>query len=329
VKLGGFYYADTNGVVMSEELTQNQLSWSDQTLQQMIMALKSKREYRELKGFLRSRIEDADPCCSVNRPKLWNELGLVFLEEDNPEEADLCFVEALKIDHANVTAAYNMANIKLHHGLFDKAIDLYERVLVMEPDFVGAQINKALCLLYSERCEDARPLFEQAASMQPGNHPANYWAGEISLRLGDFAVALPFFKQAYALQTNHFETVNGYAMTLLGAEQYEEAAAICDQSLMSVGPSVVALRTKSDAMLALNKVQDAVLCHLDIAYLDLDARDAIVSRLQALYEEDKAKFQEYKKYMMDRSPEFEPLLSVVRQYEGVAENQAEDCHGAC
>lgn len=302
---------------MSVIVKEEQSSWSEQELIQAVIKLKSDQNNEKLKSFLHDRIESSDSCCRSNRGKLWNELGLVMLGEENLSDADHCFSEALKIDPLDVSAVYNQANIALHQDSFDKAIGLYERALLVEPDFVGALFNLALCFLYSSQYWSAQPLFKRAATLQPDNHSANYWAAETFLRTESFKEALPYFEQAYALSSDHFETVNGYAMALHGAGSYEQAISVCDSSLMSLGPSVIALRTKADAMIALDRMHEAALCHLDIAHIDLDARDTIVIRLQALYLSDPEKFAKYKDFMLDRSPGFEPLLSVVRQYEDV------------
>lgn len=303
---------------MSAIVKEEQFSWTEQELMQAVIKLKEGQNNEELKKFLYGLIESSDSCCRSNRGKLWNELGLAMLAEEGMGDAEQCFSEALKIDPLDVSAVYNQANIALHQDSFDKAIGLYERALLIEPDFIGALFNLGLCFLYSHQYKAAQPCFEGAATLQPDNHSANYWAAETFLRTESFNEALPYFKQAYKLSPEHFETISGYAMALHGAGSYEQAISVCDNSLMSLGPSVIALRTKADAMIALNRMHEAALCHLDIAHIDLDARDTIVSRLQALHLSDPEKFSKYKDFMLDRSPGFEPLLSVIRQYGDVA-----------
>jgi tetratricopeptide (TPR) repeat protein len=306
---------------MSANVNQEQIAWDEQGLKQAIIELKS-GETAELISFLRERIEDSDACCYTHRTNLLNELGLVMLDEEDVQQAEFCFSEALKIDPMAVSAAYNLANLALHNDDFDKAIGLYERVILVQPVFVGAQFNLALCYLYSDQIEKAQGHFVRAANIQPDFHNANYWAGETLLRKNSFVESAIYFKQAYKLNPNHFETVNGYAMALNGAGEHDQAIEICDKSLQALGPSVVSLRTKADAMLALDRVQEAVLCHLDIAHIDLDARDLIVSRLQALHQQNLDQFERYKDFMLDRNPQFEPLLAVIRQFE----NSSTDCH---
>ncbi|SEA71447.1 Tfp pilus assembly protein PilF [Desulfuromusa kysingii] len=300
--------------------------WNEDELKQAIIDLKSNQCQQDLKRFLSDRIEDPDPCCCSKRAKLWNELGLAMLSEENIEQADLCFTEALKIDPMDISAVYNLANVSLQQGSFERANGLYERVLLAEPDFFGAVFNLALSYLYSDQYEKAQPLFVRAATLQPDNHSAHYWAAETLLRSRSFAASLTYFKQAYALNPNHFETVNGYAMALHQAGHNAEAISICDSSLMNLGPSVVSLRTKADALIELDRIDEAALCHLDIAHIDLDSRDTIVSRLQALYRQSPQKFTCYRNFMLDRAPSFEPLLSVIKEFEAQQTAEVNHCH---
>jgi len=284
--------------------------WTEEDLCRSITELKSQQKHSELNCFLRERIADKDSFCTANRTRLWNELGLSMLQqEDIPQAAD-CFQESLQIDPDNSTALYNLANLALHQKDFESALQQYGAVLKSDAEHFGALFNSALCHVYSDDIDSALPLFVKAGKIKPEDARLQFWAGECLLHSGRHKEALPFFKRAYSLNPRHFESAQGLAITLLETQRYEDAVEICDSNLMSFGPSILPLRVKGDALLALDRIDDAVLCHLDMAHLDLDARDFLVSRIKKMATEEPTKMSQYKRSMHERCPDFEGMLSI-------------------
>ena len=89
---------------------------------------------------------------------------------------------------------------------------------------------------------------------------------------------------------------------------------------MTFGPSILSLRIKGDALLALDRIDDAVLCHLDMAHIDIDSRDFLVSRIKKMAAEEPGKMNQYRSSMLERCPDFEPILSISLESQALSEN---------
>lgn len=286
--------------------------WTEQNLGQSLLDLKAQHDTTKLISFLEERIADEHPVSTSNRAKLWNELGLAMLGQENQPQAENCFQEALKVDPEQSNARYNLATLMLQQDQLQAALEHYQLLLEVEPDHFPALFNAALCHTHSNNIETARPLFLRAAKIEPDNSSAQFWAGESLIYSGHYSEATPYFERAYALNPQHFETVIGYAATLLETKQFSKAVSLCDQALMSFGPAVLPLQIKADALLALDRVDEATMCHLDLHHIDLDSRDFLVTRIRRLETEEPEKMDQYAKIILERNPGFEEILSTGR-----------------
>ena len=110
----------------------------------------------------------------------------------------------------------------------------------------------------------------KAAKLRPENGHLQFLTGETLLQTGRAKEALPFFRSAQKQNHGHFETTMGLAISLLETQGYDEAIIICEQALMTFGPAMLPLQIKGDALLAINRIEKAVQCHIDLVSLDLD-----------------------------------------------------------
>ena len=64
-----------------------------------------------------------------------NKLGVVFARGSKREEAKRCFTEALKHDAYLVHAQNNLGNIAREEGELERAIEYYQKAILIDPDF--------------------------------------------------------------------------------------------------------------------------------------------------------------------------------------------------
>jgi tetratricopeptide (TPR) repeat protein len=62
----------------------------------------------------------------------------------------------------------NIHAVGHHHGRIREALALYERVLLLKPDFADAHNNLGVALTQLGRIHDAREHFERAVALNPG-----------------------------------------------------------------------------------------------------------------------------------------------------------------
>ena len=293
---------------MQQTLMNEQIAWTEGMLAREIAGYKNCPDPFTLETFLLERLEDEDPCCISCRPRFWNEFGLMMLNQEKVDEAVDSFTKALEIEPANETALYNLATISMKENDLPAALKNYEAVLLENPDHYNALFNAGLCHLYGEDKEASLSFFMQVAALRPEDGQAQYLTGEILMQLGRAGEALPYFRLAYKENHGHFETSMGLAITLLKTGNFQETISVCDQALLVFGAATLPLQVKGDAMLALERFDEAVMCHSDLCRLDLDIRDFVVSRLRQLAEEDPASFTAYSAVVHEIFPEFESIL---------------------
>ncbi len=86
----------------------------------------------------------------------------------------------------------------------------------------------------------------------------------------------------------------------------------CNQALMTFGPAALLLQIKGDALIEMDRIEEAVSCHLDLCNMDLDIRDFVVVRIQKLKERNPEGFRRYAtKTVSDKYPHFETILGTA------------------
>jgi tetratricopeptide (TPR) repeat protein len=238
-----------------------------------------------------------------------------MLREENVGMAEEYFNNSLALEPDNRTALFNLGTLLMQQGDLTGALKKYKVIMSKQPDNFDALFNSGLCHLYRENKEAAAAFFIQAADLRPNDGQAQYLAGEMLLQLGQARKALPYFRLAYKENPGHFETTQGFAISLLQTESYNEAVVVCDAALLNFGAATLPLQVKGDAMLALGRYEEAVMCHIDLCNLDLDIRDFVIARLQRLATADPAAFMAYSTAVHDLFPSFESILKTVQTKE--------------
>ena len=282
--------------------------WTDKSLGHQIHSFREKKDLPGLVQFLEARLVDESPCCVKNRPRFWNELGMCRINTEEMELAQTCFENALKIAPDYTAARYNLATFAMQTGDIQTAIKLYDTILTIHPDHFNTLFNAGICYEQTEQNENALSMFTKAAQLKPEDGQVQFLAGESLLQAGRAMEALPYFEKAHSLNHGHFESTQGYAISLLELKDFHQALIICDQALLTYGPAVLPLQVKGDALLALNRIEEAVQCHIDLINLDLDVRDFLVTRIKKMAEVEPQTHKQYTDTVMDKYPEYRAIL---------------------
>lgn len=288
--------------------------WTEETLGAAIQDFKSGADDAALNSFLNDRLEDEDRFCLASRDRLWNELGLSKIHQEMVEQAAVCFENALMLSPDYAAARYNLATLDMHRGDLGKALERYEGILASHPDHFDALINAGLCHVYADDKENALPLFIKAAEICPDHGQANFLAGETLLQAGRAKTALPFFEAACRINHGHFESLSGLAIAQLKADLAKNCVITCDQALMTFGTATLPLQVKADALIEMDRIEEAVQCHADICRLDLDIRDFVVTRIRELSTQEPERYKVYTALVKEKFPELESLLGTALEY---------------
>jgi len=282
--------------------------WTEDSLGCKIHFIKENKDVPGLIQFLEIRLADESPCCVKNRPRFWNELGMCRINQENFELAETCFENALQITPDYDAAQYNLATFAMEAGDLLKAIRLYDHLLANHPDHFNALFNAGICHSQNEQKKNAISMFVKAATLKPDHGHVQFLTGETLLQAGRAVEALPYFEKAHTLNHGHFESTQGFAISLLESGNFKQALIICDQALLTHGPAMLPLQIKGDALLALNRIEEAVQCHIDLINLDLDVRDFLVTRIKTMAEKEPDIHKKYIAIVMDKYREYKTVL---------------------
>ncbi len=83
---------------------------------------------------------------------------------------------------------------------FDKALELFEKVLEMDPRHVKAMEGKVAILMQRDQFDEAKRLLEKAIEIEPENPRLYYRLGQIYYREKDLDKALELFTKAIDIE---------------------------------------------------------------------------------------------------------------------------------
>ena len=106
---------------------------------------------------------------------------------------------------------------------FDRAADLYRKILAIQPDLTEAEVNLGLTLHLAGNLKDAITSFEHVLKHHPDLFAPNFLAGMDYLKLDDPAHAIPYLEQATKEKPDQVEPLIGLANANLQTGRFAEA----------------------------------------------------------------------------------------------------------
>ena len=130
-------------------------------------------------------------------------LGIIHTKHKDFSGAQTELERAVRMDPLNASANFYLADLLRMKGATDQAIELYNRALEINPEFVYA-LN-GLGMTYAALKDDAKAMkyFEQAVKMQPQNPPGYFNLAVELERAGRTKEALAAYKKFLMLGTGN------------------------------------------------------------------------------------------------------------------------------
>lgn len=286
-------------------MNQVQKSTTDYQLGERICQLKEQQAYRELVDYLVEEISSGEISLDL-QAKAYNELGLAHLQLDDPTEAEKAFLSAIECSPKSINPKFNRANIALYAQQYALALELYREILRIDTEHVGARYHAGLCCAMTGQQHEALSYFEASAKASSHSMGPNFWAGETLLAVKQFERALPYFLQAVAITPDHPESRRGVAICQFELGEYEDCIEQCNELITSGdGAEYLAFQIKGDALIEMGKIEAAAMCHLELAFLDFDARDYLVMRARELDKQHPEYAAEYVTFLLSSIPELD------------------------
>ena len=160
----------------------------------------------------------------------WNNLGLVYLQTRQDDQAIVCFQKQIEVNPYDEFAYNNLGRVYWQERKYDEAVKAFSKQLENNPLDKFAHAN--LGAMYAEwhKYDLAVPELEKAASLSPESAELQVSLGDAYLNLGQEDKALAAFDHAVELQASPLVWNNiAYQLSLKKthldrAQQYAESA---------------------------------------------------------------------------------------------------------
>jgi tetratricopeptide (TPR) repeat protein len=158
-------------------------------------------------------------------------LGVVYLQRGMPELSERQLGLALRINPGSA-AAHHSRGLALRALRFHaRALDCYDKAVLLKPDFAAAHCNRGIVLLDLMRPDDAIASFDRAIALDPGSAAAHFHRGNALLRAMRVDDALACFDAAISCDPNHFQAFNNRGNAFRELNRLEDAIASYEMAI--------------------------------------------------------------------------------------------------
>lgn len=126
-------------------------------------------------------------------------LGLTQQENDNIEEAIICYEDAININPKEVFAYLNLALLHKKNKNFDKAIKVYQQAIINNPNNHFILSNLGNLFYLQKKYDDAVMCHEKAVKIKPDSVIAHYNFGNTLYHAGRFDEAEEIYNKTISL----------------------------------------------------------------------------------------------------------------------------------
>ena len=153
----------------------------------------------------------------------WTMVGAINGELGQFDEAIACCQKAVSIKPDYAKAHYNLAQVYMHQGYLEKAIDGYQAVLRKSPRHAESLNNIGYALETLQRPEEAIKYFRSAIHAKPDYIDALYNLAFLQYKLGQFSEAVSSFEKALKISPRDIKIIMGLALSYQGSDLLEQS----------------------------------------------------------------------------------------------------------
>lgn len=191
-------------------------------------------------------------------PELWFNLGNLWQQLQNRDEAETAYRRALQLKADFFQAHLNLANSLRDRGMEEEAVAHYRQVIALKPDFPLAYRNLGQVLLGLKRSREAREAFAAWSRLEPDS-PAPLNGMGIALQAqGHFEQARASFEQALALDPKRFDMLNNLGTLLRMLRRPHDALPYLQQAVAYDPDNETAIANLVHTLLNLGRVSEAL-----------------------------------------------------------------------
>ncbi len=134
---------------------------------------------------------------------------------------------------ANVEELYNQAIKIFNNKEYDKAVELFGKVIQLKPDHYKAFYSRGKCFIEKKMFDEAINDFNQAIKINPKYYYAYCRRGIVYRQKGDFENAINEFKKSLDIKADYNDALRELAFVYILMEQFGKASDQLDKILNS------------------------------------------------------------------------------------------------
>jgi tetratricopeptide (TPR) repeat protein len=164
-------------------------------------------------------------CLSQASADHLNQTAIALEQEGRNPEAETAWRAFLKVQPANPEAYAHLGLLEARQERYTQAVALYRKALALNPAMPGLQLNLGLALFKAGELKAALqtfdPLLKSEAPASPEAQRLTTLIGLAHYGLGEYAVAIPYLKEATARDPQNLAFRLVLAHSCLWAKQYQ------------------------------------------------------------------------------------------------------------
>jgi predicted O-linked N-acetylglucosamine transferase (SPINDLY family)/glycosyltransferase involved in cell wall biosynthesis len=209
---------------------------------------------------------------------------------------------SIQADSQQADYEYNRGNVLYLAGQYKTAIESYDKVILLNPDYAEAYCNRGSILYFLKHYQEALKSYDKAILLKPDFVEAHNNRGNVLHALQQYQAAVESYDKAILLKPEFAEAHNNRGNTLLSLRQFQAAVESYDKAILLIPEFAGAYNNRGNALQALGQYQAAVESYDKVILLKPEIVDAHNNRgnaFQAL-EQYQAAVESYDKALLLR-----------------------------
>ena len=182
----------------------------------------------------------------------------------------------------DIARAIRQAAALHRQGKLNDAQQLYEAILLRQPDHFDALHLLGVLRAQHQRPDEAVTLISRALEQNPGSAEAHFNLGNVLAVLGRQDEAISSYDRALSIKPDYADALFGRGTSLSKSGRHDSAIASFDQALAIRPDDVDALYSRGNALLKIDRHREAVECYDHLLTIRQDHAEALNNRGVAL-----------------------------------------------
>ena len=221
---------------------------------------------------------------SATLPALWEQALAAQRAGENLLAVQL-FRRVLELDPNHVEANINLGVILAEQGEVIQAVDLFRQAVRARPEAARAHLNLGVALCQLNKLDEAENLLREALRLQPIYADACYNLGNVLGLRERREEAIASYRQAIQLRPDHAGALNNLGLALSEAGRPGEAVILLQQAIRLQPQAVSGHNNLGLALAALGRFAEAEAAYQEALRLDPRHADAHSNRGNAFKEQ--------------------------------------------